>query len=100
VQDAVVGGTHTLRPIGELDLASAPHLHRIIESVQLAGANTVTIDLADVTFMDCCGLRAVLRGGDFRDFTLLPGAGQARRLLEVLGLLDLLPVPPSYKLGL
>ncbi|MCW3032791.1 MAG: hypothetical protein QOK19_184 [Solirubrobacteraceae bacterium] len=91
VQDAVAGGTHTLRPIGELDLASAPHLDRMIESAQAAGAEAITIDLTGLTFMDCCGLRSVMSATKAPRFELVPGRGQVHRLLELVDLLDVLP---------
>lgn len=50
-----------LRVGGELDLATAPlldeHLRRVAE---VAPPGLVVVDLADVTFVDCSGLRPLL----------------------------------------
>jgi anti-anti-sigma factor len=92
VQDAVTGRRHTLRPIGELDLASAPHLDRMIESAHAAGAEAITIDLTGLTFMDCCGLRSVMSATKAPEFDLVPGRGQVHRLFELIDLLDVFPV--------
>jgi anti-anti-sigma factor len=91
VQGAVSGRAHTLRPIGELDLATAEQLHRSIEAARQAGAEAITIDLSGLTFMDCCGLRSVLAAAGGRGFRLLPGRGQVQRLFELVDLLDVLP---------
>jgi anti-anti-sigma factor len=95
VQDAVTGRRHTLRPIGELDLASAPHLDRMIESAHAAGAEAITIDLTGLTFMDCCGLRSVMSATKATKFDLVPGRGQVHRLFELIDLLDVFPVARS-----
>jgi anti-anti-sigma factor len=58
VQDAVAGGRHTVRMVGELDLASAPKLEDTLK--RLDSPDAVTLDLSGLTFIDCCGLRSVL----------------------------------------
>lgn len=91
IDDAVAGRAHTLRPLGELDLTSAPELDRRIDSALSAGAEAITIDLSGLTFMDCRGLRSVLSASRAGRFKLLRGRGQVRRLLELLELLEVLP---------
>lgn len=94
VDDAVVGRSHTVRTAGELDLASADELEAVIG--RLGDADAITLDLSGLTFMDCCGLRSVLRASEACEkpecsFTLVPAHGQVRRLFELTGLLDMLP---------
>lgn len=44
---------------GEIDIASTPQLERLLEEACAGGADIV-VDLAEVTFMDVSGLRALL----------------------------------------
>jgi anti-sigma B factor antagonist len=85
--DACVVSLH-----GELDIASAPDLKSELGSLT---APIVTVDLADLKFMDSAGITAlvgarnatVARGGSFR----LQGAeGSVRRVIEITGLSFLL----------
>jgi anti-sigma B factor antagonist len=46
-------------PSGDLDLSSAPALERAIDRV-IGGADTVTLDLRALRFIDSTGLRLVL----------------------------------------
>ena len=94
VHDAVAGGQHTVRTVGELDLATAPELEAVLS--RLDSPHALTLDLSGVTFMDCCGLRSVLSLGKACekpacDFRLIPGQSQVQRLFELTGLLDVLP---------
>jgi anti-anti-sigma factor len=77
VQDAVAGTDHTLALTGELDLASASNLEGIIEA-DVHDARAITLDLRGLSFMDSCGLRAVLNTRKVcetraYDFALIPG---------------------------
>jgi anti-anti-sigma factor len=49
-----------VQPSGILDGIKANQLRREISDVVASGANTVLIDLADVTFMDSSGLSALV----------------------------------------
>ena len=48
----------TIRPLGELDLASASDLATILDH-QCSAAQDCDLDLAGITFMDCAGLRVL-----------------------------------------
>jgi anti-anti-sigma factor len=48
-----------VRPIGELDMLTAPALHERIGDV-LAEGRTVVVDLGGLTFVDSAGLRILL----------------------------------------
>jgi anti-anti-sigma factor len=91
VEVDAVAGRRTLRLVGELDLASAPQLDRIIGSARLATAEATTLDLSGLTFMDCRGLRSVVSISSAAGFQLVPGQPQIQRLFELTGLLDTLP---------
>jgi anti-sigma B factor antagonist len=57
-----------LRPVGELDVATAPQLSALVNSAFASGARSLELDLSGVTFCDSAGLRV-----------LADAAGQARR---------------------
>jgi len=74
---------------GELDIASAPILERAIETID----RPLVIDLAEVTFMDSTGLRALLLArqqaeDSEQELTLRPGPRQVQRVFELSGTLD------------
>lgn len=78
---------------GELDLASAPELARMLYPLQRPGA-VVTLDLQHLAFMDLAGVRALLdarRVASAAGSSLhILGAGEgATRVLELTGTLDL-----------
>ena len=59
----VDGATITLGLAGEVDMATEPALWDAIEKAVTAdGVGLVVIDLAETTFMDCCGMSALIRG--------------------------------------
>lgn len=94
VHDAAAGGQHTVRTVGELDLATAPELEAVLS--RLDSPETITLDLSGLTFMDCCGLRSILSVGKACekpacDFRLIPGQPQVQMLFELTDLLDVLP---------
>ena len=83
-------GTALVCPIGELDLATAPELERVLEALA-TGPSTVVLDLSGLTFVDCAGLRpvreAVFAGALLGRQVRLSGARPAvRRVLELTGL--------------
>ena len=51
-------GTVTLRPSGELDLATAPVLERALDGL-IHGDHAVVLDLSGLTFADCAGLEPI-----------------------------------------
>ena len=53
-------GTPVLAVCGELDLAAAPQLRRVISSLMGSGTRHVVIDLGDATFVDSSGMGALL----------------------------------------
>lgn len=49
---------------GELDLAAAVELERLLVSSSVDRAERVTVDVGDLTFADCAGLHALQRSQD------------------------------------
>jgi anti-anti-sigma factor len=86
---------------GELDLSTADELKQALLR-ELSGGRRVLLDLSDVTFIDSSGLAAIVNAfGDTADgnggkLELLPELHpQARRLMELTGVLSLLSVDRS-----
>jgi len=53
-----------VRPLGDLDLASAPRLGLALLSAGRRPETTVVLDLSRVAFMDCAALGELLRARD------------------------------------
>ena len=51
-----------VRPVGELDLDTAPLLEQELGAARAAGAASVVLDMRALTFMDSTGLRIVVSG--------------------------------------
>lgn len=92
MQDSVCGGRHTLILSGELDMGSAGALEAMIGHLCSNATTAIALDLSKLAFMDSTGLYAVLRADKLCreqacEFSVAPGTGQARRLLEVCGVI-------------
>lgn len=79
-----------VRANGEIDLDTAPALHRALAAA-LGSHREVVLDLSEVTFMDCAGLGALVRARNQADRSgrslVLRGAGRGVvRLLKLTGL--------------
>lgn len=53
-------GHWTLRPVGEIDLASVRVLEQAIHRAEASAAHTVTIDLRHVCFIDLSGVQSIV----------------------------------------
>ena len=85
------GGVRTLRPTGELDIATAPELERVLERPRAAG-DRVVLDLAELEFIDSTGLRVIVRARRGRATRAL-GAAAAPRAAAVRRVFDISGVP-------
>jgi anti-anti-sigma factor len=81
---------------GELDMATAPQLQAHITEQLERGHNRLVFDLAEVSFCDSTGLSVFVRAENSVDETggavrlAAPQRG-VRRILEVSGLVEVLP---------
>lgn len=91
------GARNTLALDGELDLVTAPAVEDTIAGLCVDGARELVLDLRRVIFMDSSGLRTVLAGMDMCrphncEFMLIADTGPCRRLFELTGVIDDLPL--------
>ena len=92
----LLGDVHTIRLAGELDIATAKRVELELERVAATDARTIVVDLSALTFMDSCGLRAMLMAdARLRDapsrLAIRRGPPAVQRIFEISGLRDLLP---------
>jgi anti-sigma B factor antagonist len=93
VRKASENGQTVIEVVGEVDAASADILRNAIFEVIDSGDARVTVDMAEVSFMDSSGLRVLIAG--FKAAEQAGGALSVRhpsdvvtRLLEITGQLD------------
>jgi anti-sigma B factor antagonist len=48
-------------PVGELDLATRSSLHELLIELEASGPGLLVLDLRRLSFMDCSGLRILLK---------------------------------------
>jgi anti-sigma B factor antagonist len=85
------GDAFWVRPIGELDLDTAPRLEHALTVVREAGAARVVLDLRALTFMDSTGLRLVIRWDTAAreagfEFGIVPGPDAVQRVFRLTGM--------------
>src|SRR5262245_24890085 len=91
IVDSQPGGIGVVRPIGRLDLLTAPAVRQHFAEAIAAGNRRLIVDLAEVPFMDSSGLATLisglkaarLAGGDLR---IARPTDQARQLFDLTGL--------------
>lgn len=84
---------------GELDLANVAEFKRALHGAQ-SETRTVSLDLEELAFIDCSGLKEVLDADVFaratgRTLLLVRGSGQVDRVMALTGLLERLEVVES-----
>lgn len=85
--------------LGEVDLSTAPRLAETLHWM-LRCADAVVVDLDQVEFMDCSGLRVLLAAAAAArsagtPFTVTSGSRQVQRLFELAGVPRLLRIAPT-----
>lgn len=90
------GAIYTLCLYGELDLAAADRVQSELEGIEAAGASSIVIDLAGLTFMDSTGIRLMVCAhararAKERHLLLRRGPTAVQRVFAVSGVDDLLP---------
>ncbi len=83
-------GVHIVALTGELDIATAEGL---AESLITVAGSVVVVDLAELSFMDCSGIAAMIIARnqitkDGNSLGLARPSGIVQRALEVIGLAD------------
>ena len=90
------GVLHTISVQGELDLANAADLERELIRVEGGDALSIVLDLSGLQFIDSTGVRLLICAharsrADSNRLTLLRGPKPVQRVLELTGVLDILP---------
>jgi anti-sigma B factor antagonist len=83
-----------VRPVGELDLATAPIVDAQLSELVAAGFKSVVLDLRKLRFLDSTGLRLLLEwdaksraaGVDMR---VVPGPPAVQRVFDIAGVTSL-----------
>jgi anti-anti-sigma factor len=97
----VVGNQAVVRFTGEIDMAVADDMASVATvALDREGLKSLVIDLTEVTFMDSCGLRALVEAHDAAQskgisWQLQGLSPQLKRLLSVTGLSEYLAVPTT-----
>lgn len=63
VEATTVDGTTSVRVSGELDMATAPELRRVLESALEGPPERLAVDLRELTFTDSTGIRELVSAG-------------------------------------
>ena len=89
--------TVILQPHGEVDLATVGDLEDSLRAAEATGVPRIVIDLAAVSMLDSAGLRCLVSAYDrslegHRELSIRPGSRRIRRVFEVAGLADRLPL--------
>jgi anti-anti-sigma factor len=96
-----VGGDALIvvRVSGEVDMSTAPRLGDELRRLGRRGVQIV-VDLDDVGFMDCAGLRVLLDANDEADagIWLTPGSRQVQKLFRVAGVVHQFRFVPRVEL--
>jgi anti-sigma B factor antagonist len=103
---AEVDGVRVIAVRGELDLSTAPDLDGPLSAAIDGGSASVLIDLAECEFIDSTGIALIVRGwqkldgdGDGHHLGICCPNAQVRRVLDVSGLDQSIPVHPSRDEG-
>ena len=96
IRSVRAGGVHTVALTGELDLATAGDVDRVLEQVEATNAESIVLDLSGLTFMDSTGVRLVVNAharsrADANRLTLRRGQAAVQRVMELSGVDVLLP---------
>lgn len=90
VRTDVRNGVARVAVVGELDMAFAPTLEDELLHVENDGVDSALLDLSELTFMDCSGLRVLLRAthraNENGHRLAIVGVGRVpRRVIEITG---------------
>lgn len=96
----VVGRRTVLRVSGEIDIGTVGTLRSAVEAALESGAHELWIDLTPTSFMDSTGLHLLIDGNVKtrelnRRMAIICPAGRVRRLFEIAGVAEMLPLYDS-----
>ena len=85
-----------VRPVGELDLATAPIVDAELADLWAVGFSSVVLDLREVCFLDSTGVHLLFSWiaaceADGIAFQVIPGPPLVQRVIELTGLSDRVP---------
>ena len=85
---------------GELDVATVAEVQAVLSDAEADAPALIVLDLRGLTFMDMTGLQFLLRTHERRAheglrLLVLPGCRAVRRVLEISGVVALLPLLES-----
>jgi anti-anti-sigma factor len=89
---------------GDFALAHEKQFRQRVDEIPITRVEKLVLDLRDVSFVDSTGLRMILelwswsRRDDF-EFGIVPGEGQAHKVLRLAGLDQALPLVDARTLG-
>jgi anti-sigma B factor antagonist len=89
------GESLTVRASGELDIATTEALQKALRHAFEGDAGSIILDVAEVTFIDSMGLRALLWAAAHQDghrLSVRCGSGAVRRMIEMTGIDGSLPL--------
>jgi anti-sigma B factor antagonist len=98
IVDPQVAGPRTILAVtGEVDIATSPQLRTALDAAFAAGAQEIRVDLTTTTFMDSSGIHVLVdaarRAGELRrSLAIACPAGNVRRVIEIAGVAELLPL--------
>ena len=95
--ERIDGGVHALAVSGELDMSTAPELESMLERAVEDAGSSVMLDLSACEFIDSTGIALIVRAwqrldADGRRLALCCVNRQVRRLLEITGVEDSIPM--------
>jgi anti-anti-sigma factor len=95
LQPTTLAGARGLALRGELDLTGAPRIEEHVQSALLNSCGAFVLDLSELAFMDSSGVNALLRarsllGRERRELVVVCPPGPVRRVLELIGVVDML----------
>ncbi len=87
------GGTHTITPSGELDVATAPKLEAELLRVEATDATSIVLDLSGLDFIGSTGVRVIIAAdsrsrGDSNRLMLLRPSEIVSRVFVMCGMGD------------
>jgi len=90
------GAVHTITLFGELDLATVDEVRHELEHAEASDVASIVLDLSGLTFMDSTGVRLLVEAharsrADSDRLVLIRGPVSVQRVLEITGVVDLLP---------